>query len=198
MKKRMAGIITLCASLVFTTPCFATAVVSNEAVVEEYYAEDKGVEQSSYANSYNAGYTFRVNDAWYKVLSNGCVTYLRPHDTDITWAVIPNQVKRNGVVYKVIKISVKAFYGCENLKKAKIGKNITAIGQYAFKNTPNMKEIIVLGKDVDSVTHAFVGAGLKKGEDLKVQVPYSKKNFYEYLFKDEGGMNNNATFVEGY
>ena len=54
-------------------------------------------------------------NGYYKVLSNGDVTYHHPADKTITSAVVPNQVKKGKFLFKVIKVSNYAFDGCENL-----------------------------------------------------------------------------------
>ena len=63
---------------------------------------------------------FRSGDAYYKVLSNGDVTYLKPASKDITNVTVPNQVKKGKFLFKVIKVSNNAFRNCGNLKLVKM------------------------------------------------------------------------------
>ena len=66
-------------------------------------------------DAFEPGRQFCSGDGYYKVLSNGDVTYHHPADKTITSAVVPNQVKKGKFLFKVIKVSNYAFDGCENL-----------------------------------------------------------------------------------
>ena len=132
---------------------------------------------------------FRSGDAYYKVLSNGDVTYLKPASKDITNVTVPNQVKKGKFLFKVIKVSNNAFRNCGNLKWAVIGKNVRVFGEYVFARAYNLKKVRVLGYGFKSgkVTNAFVKAG-KKGK-LTVKVPGNKVDEYQKLFTGEGKLN---------
>ena len=132
---------------------------------------------------------FRSGDAYYKVLSNGDVTYLKPASKDITNVTVPNQVKKGKFLFKVIKVSNNAFRNCGNLKWAVIGKNVRVFGEYVFARAYNLKTVRVLGYGFKSgkVTNAFVKAG-KKGK-LTVKVPGNKVDEYQKLFTGEGKLN---------
>ena len=132
---------------------------------------------------------FRSGDGYYKVLSNGDVTYLKPASKDITNVTVPNQVKKGKFLFKVIKVSNNAFRNCGNLKWAVIGKNVRVFGEYVFARAYNLKKVRVLGYGFKSgkVTNAFVKAG-KKGK-LTVKVPGNKVDEYQKLFTGEGKLN---------
>ena len=66
-------------------------------------------------DAFEPGRQFCSGDGYYKVLSNGDVTYHHPADKTITSAVVPNQVKKGKFLFKGIKVSNYAFDGCENL-----------------------------------------------------------------------------------
>jgi hypothetical protein len=135
---------------------------------------------------------FRSGNAYYKMLSNGDVTYLKPASRDIEDVTVPNQVKKGKFFFKVIKISNNAFRNCENLKWAVIGKNVYVLGQYIFARDENLTKVRVLGNGFKSgkVTDALVKAG--KNGKLTVIVPGSKVNEYYELFTGEGGLNGSV------
>jgi hypothetical protein len=159
---------------------------------EELLAYDKT------QDAYKKDKTFESGEGVFKVLSNGEVTYLKPLHPENTWFVVPNQVKKNGFMYKVIKVSTKAFMGCINATKIKIGKNVQTMGSYAFKNTPAMNKLIFLTSKLGSgkVTNTFVGGGKQKGAKLTVVCPNGKSSTYEPIFVGEGGLNAKAKFTE--
>ena len=101
-------------------------------------------------------------------------------------------------MYKVVKVSTKAFMGCEKATKIKIGKNVQTIGAYAFKNTPAMGKLIFLTSKLTTgkVKNTFVAGGKDKGAKLANYVPTGKSSAYDSLFKGEGGMNAKAKFTE--
>ena len=128
---------------------------------------------------------FRSGDGYYRVLSNGDVTYLYPADKTIEDTMVPNQVKKGKFFFKVIKVSTLAFDGCENLKWVVIHKNIRVLGESIFRDTPSLKKINILGTGFRSgkVENAFVKADEGK---LIVKVPASKVADYTSLFVGEG------------
>ena len=132
---------------------------------------------------------FKSGTAYYKVLSNGDVTYLKPASRDIENVTVPNQVKKGKFYFKVIKVSNNAFRSCKNLKEAVIGKYVRVLGQNIFARDYKLTEVTVLGKGFKSgkVTDAFVKAG--KDGKLTVKVPGSKVKAYRKLFTGEGGLN---------
>ena len=148
--------------------------------------------------AYKKDKTFESGEGVFRVLSNGEVTFTKPLHPENTWFVVPNQVKKNGFMYKVVKVSTKAFMGCEKATKIKIGKNVQSIGAYAFKNTPAMGKLIMLTSKLASgkVKDSFVSGGKDKGAKLTNEVPNGKTSAYESLFKGEGGMNAGAKFTE--
>ena len=149
--------------------------------------------------AFKKGRKFRSGDGYYRLLSNGDVTYLYPADKSVKSAVVPNQVKKGKFLFKVIKISTMAFDGCENLKWIVIHKNIRVLGDHAFSGTKSLKRIRVMGtgftdgKVVDAFLKAGSGSGRNYGAKLKVKVPASKVKEYEALFKGEGKLNKKAT-----
>lgn len=144
--------------------------------------------------AYKSGRKFRSGDAYYKVLSNGDVTYLYPADKGAKNATVPNQVKKGKFKFKVIKISAGAFKNCKSLEWVVINKNIRVIGEDAFKNTPALRTINVKGSGIQTgkAVKAFNGAGKDAGRKLTVKVPKTKYTEYKSLFKGEGKLNQIA------
>jgi hypothetical protein len=130
--------------------------------------------------------TFKSGTAYYKVLSNGDVTYLKPTSKTITNVTVPNQVKSGKFLFKVIKVSSNAFRSCDKLQWAVISENVYVLGQYVFARTTSLTTIKILGTGFKSgkVTDAFFKAG--KNGNLTVKVPASKVKEYSTLFKNEG------------
>ena len=130
--------------------------------------------------------TFKSGSAYYKVLSNGDVTYLKPASKTITSVTVPNQVKSGKFLFNVIKVSSNAFRGCDKLEWAVISKNVYVLGQYVFARTTSLTTVKIMGTGFKSgkVTDAFFKAG--KNGKLTVKVPSSKVTEYTTLFKNEG------------
>jgi hypothetical protein len=149
--------------------------------------------------AYQKDNTFEAGEGVFRVLSNGEVTYVKPLHPEQTWFVVPNQVKKRGFMYKVIKVSTKAFMGCTNAKKIKIGKNVQTMGSYVFKNTPVMGKLIFLTSKLGTgkVKNTFTAGGKDKGAKLTVVCPNGLTSKYQPLFTSEGGLNPKATFTEG-
>jgi hypothetical protein len=148
--------------------------------------------------AYKKDKTFESGEGVFRVLSNGEVTYLKPLHPENTWFVVPNQVKKKGFTYKVVKVSTKAFMGCTAATKIKIGKNVQSMGSYVFKNTPAMTKLIFLTSKLGSgkVKDTFVSGGKDKGAKLTNEVPNGKSATYQAIFVGEGGMNASAKFTE--
>ena len=119
----------------------------------------------------------------YKVLNTGkSVSFeFAGKKKNITSVIIPDQITLNGKVYKVTKISDKAFCNCKKLKSVVIGKHITQIGKKAFYNCKQLKKIkikttLLSGKKVGA--KAFYGIH----KNATTKVPLKKvKEYREWL-----------------
>ena len=120
----------------------------------------------------------------YKVLKNNCVEFVKPLSRKRS-ANIPNTVKINGKLYKVITISANAFKGITSLKTVTIGKNITSIKSKAFYGCRNLKSITI---KTSSLRNRNVGAKAFKGTNAKpkVKVPVKQLKSYKKLLKSKG------------
>ena len=146
--------------------------------------------------AYEAGRVFKCGSALYKVLPSGDVTYREPVNLLSKSETVPNQVKKNGYYFLVIKISIAAFKDCRNLEELVISKSIRSIGEYALKNTPKLTKVTVLTKRLTAgkIIRAFSGSGRFKGAGITVRAPQGFVFRYEKIFKGSGGMNENARF----
>ena len=119
----------------------------------------------------------------YKVLNTGKSVSFESvgKKKSMTSAIIPDQITLNGKVYKVTKISGKAFCNCKKLKSVVIGKHITQIGKKAFYNCKQLKKIkikttLLSGKKVGA--KAFYGIH----KNATTKVPLKKvKEYREWL-----------------
>ena len=96
---------------------------------------------------------------------------------------IPSSVTLKGVKCKVTEIGAKAFYKMRSLKKVTIGSSVERIGKRSFYGDRKLKDITIKSKRLKKVyNEAFKGI-YKKAE---IDVPSSKLNYYQKLFKNKG------------
>ncbi|BBF41656.1 hypothetical protein lbkm_0336 [Lachnospiraceae bacterium KM106-2] len=96
---------------------------------------------------------------------------------------IPDQVKINGIMFKVTKIEKKVFLNKKNLANVIIGKNVSNIGAQAFKGCSKLKKITIKSNNLTSV-----GKDALKGISKKavIKVPSKKLKKYKALLKKKG------------
>lgn len=96
---------------------------------------------------------------------------------------IPSSVTLKGVKCKVTEIGEKAFYKMRSLKKVTMGSYVERIGQQAFYGDKKLKDITIKSKRLKKVyREAFKGIYQK----AEIDVPSSKVNHYQRLFKNKG------------
>ena len=96
---------------------------------------------------------------------------------------IPSSVTLKGVKCKVTEIGEKAFYKMRSLKKVTMGSYVERIGQRAFYGDKKLKDITIKSKRLKKVyKEAFKGIYRK----AEIDVPSSKVNNYQRLFKNKG------------
>ena len=167
------------ATAIFSTMTEAQkALVSSETM--ELYNEE--------LDAFTPGRDFRSGDAYYRVLSNGNVTYHHPAKRTLTSVVVPEVVQDGKFFFTINKISNNAFRDCFNLQWAIFGKNVYVLGEKIFANDKHLTKVKVLSSRLESgkVTDAFLKAGNDGG--LTVKVPVHKVDDYKELFKKEGGL----------
>ena len=87
-------------------------------------------------------------------------TVIGPEKKTITKVVIPATVKANGTKYRVKAIKASAFKGLK-ITSLQIGKNVTTIGQEAFRDCKKLKTVKIL---TEKLTDKNVGANAFKGD----------------------------------
>ena len=95
--------------------------------------------------------------------------------------------------YKVTRILTDAFYGMGRLKKAVIGKNVTAIGKRAFSLCKKLKTIIFKGGKVTSIgKNAFY----RIAKNALIKIKASKKKYKKLvkLIKKKSGCPKSTRF----
>ena len=167
------------ATAIFSTMTEAQkALVSSETM--ELYNEE--------LDAFTPGRDFRSGDAYYRVLSNGNVTYHHPAKRTLRSVVVPEVVQDGKFFFTINKISNNAFRDCLNLQWVIFGKNVYVLGEKIFANDKHLTKVKILSSRLESgkVTDAFLKAGNDGG--LTVKVPGHKVDDYKELFKKEGGL----------
>ena len=112
--------------------------------------------------------------ASYKLLSTDQVSYEAASDKNITKAVIPATITKDGNTYKVTSISNNAFSGCNKLQSVTIGKNVTNIGNNAFSKCKKLKKIVIPANVKKIGKRAFYGCKNLKIISIKTKKLKSK------------------------
>ncbi len=150
------------------------------------------------ANAHTVGEQITIDGAIYQITDltagNESIMYVKPEDTGIKSAIIPDTVNIDGEDYKVTDIEDNAFKGCKKLKKVTIGENVLRIGTKAFYKCKKLKKITI---KTSALTKDSVDKGAFKGinENAKVKVPKKKVKAYRKIFKKKGlnGKNQKVT-----
>ncbi|MBE5924874.1 MAG: hypothetical protein E7271_10510 [Lachnospiraceae bacterium] len=116
---------------------------------------------------------------------NLTVTYNSITITNITTAVVPDEITINNKKYKVTEIKANAFKNNKKIKKVVIGKNIKKIGKNAFCGCSNLKDVKI---KTTKLTKKSVGKNAFKNINKKavVNVPKSKLKSYRKILKSVG------------
>ena len=116
-------------------------------------------------------FDFEVNGIYYNYLSETNIEVTSGTNKYAGDVIIPNSVENNGIVYKIIKIGNRAFYGCTEITSIEIPSSVVTIGGSAFQNCA-LKDIQI-PNSVDSIAaSAFakcnelkdvvIGSGVRK------------------------------------
>lgn len=126
-----------------------------------------------------------IGKTTYKVSSSKkrTVTFIESYHANI---IIPDTVRLSGITYKVTRIAPKACKLNSKIKEIVIGKNVKAIGKYAFDGCRSLKKITIKSTSLNAV-----GKKALRGISNKccICVPESKINTYMKLFKGKGQAN---------
>ena len=96
---------------------------------------------------------------------------------------IPDQVKINGVSYKVISVAKSAFSNNKKAVSATVGKNVKKIGKDAFRGCKKLKKIFIKTKKLKRVgKNAFRGIA----RSAQIKVPKKKYVVYRKMLAKKG------------
>lgn len=106
-------------------------------------------------------------------------------DKKIKKVMIPAAITINGTSYKVTAIAKNAFKNNKKLQKVTIGKNVSKIGQNAFRGCTKLKTTVI---KTTKLTKGSVGKNAFAGSyaKMKVKVPKSKVKKYKKLLRSRG------------
>lgn len=91
---------------------------------------------------------------------------------------IPDQVKINGVCYRVTSVAKYAFSNNKKAVLATIGKNIKKIGKEAFRNCKKLEKITIKSRHLAKIgKNAFCGIA----KSAQIKVPRKKYNIYKKM-----------------
>ena len=120
---------------------------------------------------------FTIKDATYEIMSDNTVMFAYVNTNDIVSYTVPATVAYKGRKYKVTCIFDEAFMDCNLLKKVTIGKNVDEIGDCAFKNCKNLKNIIIKSTKLNKNS---IGKNAFKGISKKATFKCPKKQLKNY------------------
>ncbi len=104
--------------------------------------------------------------------------------------VIKDSVDIKGITYKITSIEKNAFKNTKNLKTLVIGKSITKIGACAFAGCKNLRKVYIKSLNIKKIgKKAFYR---KKGKKLIIKVPAKFKKKYKKVLKKAGTNNYNV------
>ena len=119
-------------------------------------------------------------------LSGSKATFTGVTDKNVKSLTIQDTVTANGKTYKVTKIDSSACKGLKKLASVTIGKNVTGIGQSAFKDCAKLKTVTINAAKLKTVgKDAF--AGIQKKATFKC--PKKQKDAYKKLIKPNAPKN---------
>ena len=96
---------------------------------------------------------------------------------------IPDQVKINGVRYKVTSVAKSAFSNNKKAVSATVGKNVKKIGKDAFRGCKKLKKIFIKTKKLKRVgKNAFRGIA----RSAQIKVPKKKYVVYRKMLAKKG------------
>lgn len=128
------------------------------------------------------GAKYRVLDAAVDGKGKAALTKVPSSATNV---IVPANVTINGISYQVTQIAAKALNNNAKVKKLTIGKNVAKIGNKAFYNCKNLKNIKINTKKLTSKSVGTKAFG-KLSAKVTVKVPSAKKKAYKQLLVKKG------------
>ena len=112
------------------------------------------------------------------VVVGGTVEYLGPNNKKVTKITVPNNVKVNGIKFKVTSIANNAVKNNKNLTTVTIGTNVTKIGANSFNGCKKLKTVTIRSTKINKIgKNAFKGIHKK----AIFKLPKKQKTKYEKL-----------------
>lgn len=125
-----------------------------------------------------------IDNCLYSILSKKTVQF-EGTSKNVTSLSIPDTVQIEGTKYKVTSIAADAMKGSTKLKTLTIGKNVSAIGKYAFYNCKKLDSITIKSENLTK-SSVKSGAFKKISQAAVVNVPEQKYSEYKSLLKSRG------------
>lgn len=125
-----------------------------------------------------------IDNCLYSILSKKTVQF-EGTSKNVTSLSIPDTVQIERTKYKVTSIAADAMKGSTKLKTLTIGKNVSAIGKYAFYNCKNLDSITIKSENLTK-SSVKSGAFKKISQAAVVNVPEQKYSEYKSLLKSRG------------
>lgn len=128
------------------------------------------------------------SDALYKIddeSGSNEAAYVAPANNKTKTCTVPDTVIADGKKCKVTVIKSGAFKNNSKVVTIKVGKNVTKIEDYAFKNCAKLKTIVIKSKKLTSKSlsrKTFKGISKK----TTIKVPKAKLKTYKKLFRENG------------
>ena len=128
------------------------------------------------------------SDALYKIddeSGSNEAAYVAPANNKTKTCTVPDTVIADGKKCKVTVIKSGAFKNNSKVVTIKVGKNVTKIEDYAFKNCAKLKTIVIKSKKLTSKSlsrKTFKGISKK----TTIKVPKAKLKTYKKLFRKNG------------
>ena len=110
-----------------------------------------------------------------------------PDAVSIGISAFENTIVKTVELNNLLTLSGRAFYGCQNLYRVKLG-NVTTIGELALANTPNLSSVFIdnVNTNVNYNSDAFTNAGTNLNNRFRMYVPDTNNlvTFYKGIFPD--------------
>ena len=187
---------------------------------KEESKDDSSEEKKDTEISVGTELTIEESKCKVKVVSNDkenpTVSFSGTVNNNAKTVSIPDIIKKDDIVYKVVKVDNKALAGNKKVTKIVIGKNVVEIGNSSFEKCTNLKTVdvksTVLNKiganafngdkkltkitlKTSKLTKKSIGKNIIKGTNKKlvIKVPKKKVKVYKKYFKNKGNKNVKVT-----
>lgn len=143
---------------------------------------------NSTVSGQNTGDTIIIGKLTYQIIQTGSseaagtVTVIKA--AAASTIVIPANITKDNITYKVVSIAPKALMKQSKMKKLTIGANVQVIGKQAFYGCKKLKTVQILSKQLKSVGKNAIKNIHKKAV---IKCPSKKQKAYKKLFGKKTG-----------